>query len=182
MRQITFWTVLQHAEQKVLNEEKHDDTDASLGTSLGKHLACLAQPLGVTTSSPLNAIKSLYLHPCKTTDNLYWLYAGEVDPKLVLLNDEPSLYLSGWLILRITDTGLHNTPQNTVYVMLRFVCSVTIETRIKGAILPRPEVTLICNTRVETPFSNTCLILENMCFFFSKIMQHITSQIMSSIF
>ena len=23
----------------------------------------------------------LYLHPCKTTDNLHWLYAGEVDPK-----------------------------------------------------------------------------------------------------
>jgi len=57
--------------------------------------------------------------------------------KLVLLNDELSFYLSGWLILRITDTGLHNIPQNTVYVMLRFVCSVTIDTRINGTILPQ---------------------------------------------
>ena len=122
---------------KVLSEEKHDDAGARLRTSLGKHLACLAQPVNVMTSSPPNAIELLYLHPCKTTDNLHWLYAGEVDPQLVLLNDEPSFFLSGWLILRITDTGLHNIPQNTVYLMVRFVCIVTIETRTNGAILPQ---------------------------------------------
>jgi len=123
--------------KKVLSEEKHDDTGARLGTSLGKHMACLAQPMDVMTSSPLNAIKLLSLHPCKTTDNLHWLYAGEDGTKLVLLNDEPSFYLIGWLIVRITDTGLHSISQNTVYVMLSFVCSVTIETRINGVIHPQ---------------------------------------------
>jgi hypothetical protein len=134
---ISHFGLYYNTQNKGVSEEKHADSGARLGTSLGKLLMFLAEPMDVVTSLSLNAIKLLYLHPCKTTDNLHWLYAGEVDPKLVLLNDEPWFYLSGWLILRITNTGLHNIPQNTVYMMLTFVCSVTIETRINGAILPQ---------------------------------------------
>lgn len=36
---------------------------------------------------------------------------------------------------------------------------------LMGSSSSDPEVTLMCNTHVETPFSNTCLITENMCFF-----------------
>jgi hypothetical protein len=62
---------------------------------------------GFTTSLPLNATKLFYLHPYKTTDNIRWLYAGEIDPALVPFSGEPWFHISGWLILRITGTGLH---------------------------------------------------------------------------
>jgi len=77
--------------------------------------------MGVMTSSPLNAIKLLYLHPYKTTDNLHWVYAGEIDPALVLCSDEPWFHLSGWLILRITGTGLHKIPYLSSEYRLRNV-------------------------------------------------------------
>jgi hypothetical protein len=95
---------------QVLTEEKLDDTVARLGACLGEHLGCLTQKMCFTTSLPLNATKFLYLHPYKTTDNIYWLYAGEMGPALVLFRDEPWFHLSGWLILRVTGTGLHKIP------------------------------------------------------------------------
>jgi hypothetical protein len=63
---------------QVLTDEKRDVTGARLGKSLGEYLACLAQKMDFRTLLPLNATKLLYLHTYKTTDNIRWLYAGEI--------------------------------------------------------------------------------------------------------
>jgi len=99
-----------------------------------------------------------------------------------------NLVSSQWIccIHRIQHTGLYKTPHKSIefqYIILKFVCGVwCVYLQLLGNFFWNCNLALTCNTyNVDAIFLKTWL-QENISLSFSKILYHLTPQIISIVF